>query len=226
MILYNIKTFFKRYLFYKNDFKKQFESLKKLSLFLDKNNIQCHVCGGFSVFLLENKAYRKCKDIDLDMEPKDARRLMDILYENKINLLKKHRRDEFFFHWKGIEYNVYPVTKSDGVVCINDEWQDIILKVPEDDFTDKKYVNPVFDKYKIKIRNPAVTFIMMGLTKNEIVKKLNFYYLKKYVSGDTVQRILELNPQYRDIFDFSLLNYSLIRWLKDELHCVLTNFRS
>jgi hypothetical protein len=223
LVFYNIKTFFKNYLFYINDFETKLESLKELARVLCSDDIKTYICGGFSIFLLVNKAYRKCKDIDLMIEHKDSQRLINILEKRKIPIEKKPQFGTFFFKWKDVIYDVHPFTIANGVININYMWQqNMRLKIPQADLAVKGCNNLHFGDSKLRIVDPTSTFVILGLSKDTAVKKLDFYYLKNYVSKDTLYRILQLNPRYSDLFDFQLLNYSLFRWVKDELNNIVT----
>ena len=148
MIAHNLKTFFKRYIFYKNDFKNRLEDLREFASLLDDNNIDSYLVGGFSIFLLEKRLYRKSWDIDLTIDTNYRERLLDILEKKGVEVMKRPQYGTYFFKLKDTFFDVHFHHVIDDIMYINyiygfeDKWGNVELKIPKEHMIDERFPSP------------------------------------------------------------------------------------
>lgn len=206
--------------FYRNRFPRVLESLQELAKWLSENGVGYYVCGGFLGSLLEGRLYRRFKDVDLNVDQNDRPRLMELLARAGIPFREKWT-GSLSFEWKRIPYDVVFFRRGDGRCIFENKPHRIQIEARESALTDGRHCDAVFDRFRVRIVNPAIVFMFIGLVRRASHhKKKDLCRLAKYVSPATLEDLLAANPQYREAFSSGSLDYSWTDWVKDELFCV------
>lgn len=203
--------------FYRDRFPQMLANLQAFAKLLSENGVGYYVCGGFLGSLLEGRLYRRVKDVDLNVDRDERPRLMEILARAGVPFREKWT-GSLSFEWKGIPYDVIFFRRGDGRCVFENKPHRIRIEAREGALTDGRRCEAVFDRYHVRIMNPAIVFMFICLVrKASHHKKKDLCRLAKHVSPAMLEELAAANPPYREAFRSGSLDYSWTDWVKDEL---------